>query len=61
MENLISFVMAHQAFIAGITVALIDLAFAINPSLKSNGILHSIVTFAQSKETPPTPPTTPVV
>ena len=48
--NFINWVVAHQAFVAGVGVAVIDLFWAINPNLKSNGILHSVYDFLFSKE-----------
>lgn len=52
MPTFITWVLAHQAMCAAAGVAVIDFFWAINPNLKSNGILHSIYTFLFSKETP---------
>lgn len=48
-----SWVVAHQGAVAALAVAVIDLLFAINPSLSGNGILHQILVIAQGKVSPP--------
>lgn len=40
------------AGISGAVVAVIDLAIAINPNLKGNGILHAIVVYFQNLQNP---------
>jgi len=35
------FVLAHQGLFAGLGVAVLDLVFALSPSLASNGLLHA--------------------
>ncbi len=37
---MVAFIMAHEAVFAGLGVAVLDLAFALIPSIQSNGILH---------------------
>ncbi len=50
--NIVNWVLAHQAFVAGIAVAVVDLVWAIVPSLKSNGILHSVYDFVKNRVAP---------
>lgn len=39
--------------IAALSVALIDLGWALNPNLKSNGILHAVYDFLTRKKPQP--------
>lgn len=41
---MLAFIQAHEVILAAAGVAVIDLIFAINPALQSNGILHWIFT-----------------
>ena len=43
MSAIFAFVSAHSAVLAGLGVAILDLLFALNPSLAGNGILHQIL------------------
>lgn len=40
MANMVQWVVAHQGLVAGLGVAVLDLIFALVPSVQSNGILH---------------------
>jgi hypothetical protein len=52
MQAVIDFVMSHQVVLAGVVVAIIDLAMALSPSLASNGILHSVYLFLKKIVSP---------
>lgn len=45
MQGLIEFVVGHQAIVAAVVVGVLDLAFALVPSVASNGILHMAYLF----------------
>ena len=51
---MIDWLIAHQAIVGGAVVGVLDLAFAINPKLESNGVLHWV--FVQCSGKPPVPP-----
>jgi hypothetical protein len=61
MTNLISWIMGHQALVAGAVVGILDLVFALVPSWASNGILHFILMQLQAigKSNPPSAPSAP--
>lgn len=42
MAAVIAWLSAHSAVLAGAVVAVLDLVFALSPSLAANGILHWI-------------------
>lgn len=42
MTDLVAWVSAHAAVLAGVGVAVLDLAFALSPKVDSNGLLHAI-------------------
>lgn len=42
MLNVWNWIVAHQAIVSGAAVALLDLVFALVPSLEGNGVLHSL-------------------
>lgn len=42
MQDLISWVVNHQAVVAGLGVAMLDLVFALNPNSAANGALHYV-------------------
>lgn len=48
MKNVIDFVLGNQAVLAGILVAILDLVFALIPSVKANGILQGIYNFVKA-------------
>lgn len=48
---MIAFIQAHSVVLAGFLVGTIDLVMALMPNLQSNGILHAVVVFLQSKTT----------
>ena len=52
MAGIIQWIIANQALCAGVAVAVIDLIWALVPSLKSNGILHSVYDFLFTKKSP---------
>ena len=57
MSVVIAFVLAHQAVLAALGVAVLDLIFALAPSVKSNGILQWILLSLQGKASlPPSVP-----
>lgn len=37
-----AWILSHGVVLAGLGVAVLDLVFALNPSLEANGILHQI-------------------
>lgn len=43
MQGFLDFFLAHKEVFIGLGVAIVDLVFALVPSLKSNGILHMIL------------------
>lgn len=47
MQNILTWFSGHQALIGGSIVGLLDLVFALIPSVQSNGILHFIFVQAQ--------------
>lgn len=49
---IINWLMAHQAVLGGVVVAVLDLIFALIPSWQSDGILHSIYLFFQKLAKP---------
>ena len=52
MANVISWIVAHKETVAVAGVAIIDFLMAVNPNLKSSGILHSIYVFLVGQEAP---------
>lgn len=42
MEAVIAWLVAHSAVMAGALVGVLDLVFALVPSLAANGILHQV-------------------
>lgn len=44
-----NFIVAHQAVVASMGVAIIDLAIALNQSLAANGLIHAALLFLQGK------------
>lgn len=50
-----NFVMAHEALLAALLVAALDLAMALSPSLESNGLLHALYLLAKKESAPPAP------
>lgn len=40
MNDLVNWAIEHQAVVAGVGVAILDLVFALNQSATSNGLLH---------------------
>lgn len=58
MQAVLSWLMAHEAVLAGVVVAVVDLLFAISPASQSNGILQYIAKQAHSilSAVQPTPP-----
>ncbi len=62
MDTITAFIQAHPLFLAALSafvVGLLDLLFAINPSLSSNGILHALYVWVSSKKSGTTPPPAP--
>lgn len=52
MQAVIQFVLAHEVVLAALGIAVLDLAFALNPSLQSNGLLHWVWTMLVGIKTP---------
>lgn len=52
MQALLTWVTSHQSVIGGSVVAVLDLVFALIPSIQSNGILHFIFVQAQKLSGP---------
>lgn len=52
MTQFIQFIQAHGAIFTGLGIALIDMLWAVNPSLKANGILHQIFLMLGGKDSP---------
>lgn len=50
MSNIVDFVLAHEAVLAGLGVAVLDLVFALNPNASSNGVLHWVFVFLTGKK-----------
>lgn len=48
------FILDHQTLLAGLTVAVFDLAFALNPSWASNGVLHWVYVAIKKDKAGPT-------
>ncbi len=61
MSQIIAFVVAHEAVLAGLLVAVLDLVFALSPSLEANGILHALFLWVGglANKQPPAPPAVP--
>lgn len=57
--SVINFVLAHQAIFAALGVAIMDLIFAVSPSVQSNGLLHLIYMELKSLVIPTQPPAPP--
>lgn len=55
MADVIAFLQAHEAVLSTLAIAILDLAFALSPSLNSNGILHMIYLFASKNKGPVLP------
>lgn len=55
MANVILFLQSHEAVLSSLAVAVLDLAFALSPSLNANGILHMIYQFATKNKGPVLP------
>jgi hypothetical protein len=49
---MIAFIQAHEVMCAGLGVALLDLVFALIPSVESNGVAHSIYLFLKGLVAP---------
>lgn len=45
-----TWIMAHQALIAGAGVGILDLIVALIPSLQGNGVLHEILVLLKRKQ-----------
>lgn len=58
MQALISWIMVHQAVVAGLVVGILDFVFAVAPNLQANGILHQIYLWVKSigSSAPPAAP-----
>lgn len=54
MSQVISFIVAHEAVLSGLGVAVLDLLFALNSNLSGNGILHQIYVSLKGVATQPT-------
>lgn len=48
MANVVAWLSAHSALVAGAVVGLLDLVFALAPSWESNGVLHWV--YLQAKK-----------
>lgn len=55
MSGVLSFFLAHQAVFSAFGIALLDLAFALNNSWQSNGVLHWIYMQLQALSGKPSP------
>lgn len=56
MQAIISWVMGHEAIVAGFVVASADLVIALVPSVESNGVFHMVYLWVKGfagKSTPP--------
>lgn len=42
-------IIAHQAIVAGLVVAILDFGFAISPGLAANGLIHGIYNWLKPK------------
>lgn len=60
MSGLVSWVVAHQGLVSGVVVAILDLLFALSPSLAANGILHQVYLWISGLSSPPAAPSAPV-
>lgn len=52
MESIINFISSHAVVLAAAGVAVLDLIFALLPSVQSNGILHWVYVFLKGKSAP---------
>lgn len=56
MSDIIKFVVEHEAALASLGVAVLDLLFAVSPSLEGNGILHQVYLWIKAIVSKPQPP-----
>lgn len=50
MQGIIDFVLAHQVAMAAVGVAVIDFVIDVNPALKSNSIISTILSILTPKK-----------
>lgn len=55
MSDVVTFIVAHEAVLAGLGVAILDLIFALNSNLAANGILHQVFVWLQGMSAPSAP------
>ena len=53
MSAVWSFIVAHQAVLSGLGVAVLDLVFALSPSASGSGLLHQIYLWLGGKPSAP--------
>ncbi len=56
MNQIIEFILAHQVILGMVIIAILDLLFAINKNLESNGALHAVYLFAKGIQKPKNEP-----
>jgi hypothetical protein len=55
MSQIVAFLVAHEAVLASLGVAVLDLLFALNPSLEANGVLHQVYLWIKGLVAPDAP------
>lgn len=59
---MIQWIVAHQAIVAGLLVAIFDFVMALVPSIEANGIFHQVYLWIKSiAQKPQIPPAAPPV
>ena len=48
MDQVLAWLLAHQALLAGAIVGVLDLIFALVPGLEGNGLLHQLYLWLKS-------------
>lgn len=61
MSQIISFIVAHEAILAALGVAVLDLVFALNSNLQANGVLHQVYLWLKGLTGTPSSPSSPSV
>lgn len=56
LQQILAFATSHQVMLAGVGVAILDLIFALQPTIKSNGVAHWIYLKLQALVSPAVPP-----
>lgn len=55
MDQVLAWLLAHQALLAGAIVGVLDLLFALQPNWQANGVLHAVYLWLKSLVKPISP------